>query len=607
MSAISIGCWTCRVRHKKCDITTPICRECSDRSVHCHGYGPKPAWMDGGSEEKKERSRIKAAINQHVRRIRKMHHRAKSAQADLETQSVTAAAVTGIDDDPNLAAIGTSNQNTIFDPQAACLLMHYLDQVFAWQFPNFRSNSRLGNRGWLLYLLTKRGPLYHAILSLSSLHQSAILGNEEEYQQKEKALEHHSRALREFCNFMGEERGRLLDDNARLAEFLACSLIMISCEVFKGAEHDWLLHLDAVICVIQRLSPQSIFATHSLSDMQPAGLSQSHPQEGLEFLLATMVSLDLFACLPTGRKPQLPYKEWLRIPEIQIADLLSCENWVMIMIGDLACLSDWKESQEQNNNLNICELTQRGEEIQKRLTGGIDELDRIRGKEDYEPQTSWVTRLYALACLVLLHTTVSGPLPALPEIRDTVSRSIIELQNRPRTYSLTGLVWAICVLGCMAQPDGQLCFEDLMVDLIDIGYKTTYLSLNQAVSGNGNATIDDVVSTYKSTAATEDGALDKNQPTAALPDTTQLVLCQAYHSLALSGIELNSAFIENLDSFSKSQRKSIESTLSKVSSETTRFSTHVARKALSYCYDTIRYDEKIINNSLQEAMSALRN
>lgn len=187
--------------------------------------------MDGGPEEKKERSRIKAAINQHVRRIRKMHHRARSAQADLETQSVTAAAVTGTDDDPNLAAIGTSNQNTIFDPQAACLLMHYLDQVFAWQFPNFRSNSRLGNRGWLLYLLTKRGPLYHAILSLSSLHQSAILGNEEEYQQKEKALEHHSRALREFCNFMGEERGRLLDDNARLAEFLACSLIMISCEV----------------------------------------------------------------------------------------------------------------------------------------------------------------------------------------------------------------------------------------------------------------------------------------------------------------------------------------------------------------------------------------
>lgn len=195
--------------------------------------------MDGGSEEKKEKSRIKAAINQHVRRIRKMHHRAKSLHANVETQFAATSTVAGTHEDPNLAAIETSNQDIIFDPQAACLLMHYLDQVFAWQFPNFRSNSRLGNRGWLLYLLIKRGPLYHAILSLSSLHQSAILGSEEDYQQKEKALEHHSRALREFCNFMGEERGRLLDDNARLAEFLACSLIMISCEV-TIVYHSWL-------------------------------------------------------------------------------------------------------------------------------------------------------------------------------------------------------------------------------------------------------------------------------------------------------------------------------------------------------------------------------
>lgn len=122
-----------------------------------------------------------------------------------------------------------------------------------------------------------------------------------------------------------------------------------------------------------------MFTTHSPSDMQLAGLSQIHPQEGLEFLLATMVSLDLFACLPTGRKPQLPYKEWLQIPQIQTADLLGCENWVMIIIGDLACLSEWKETQEQNNTLNLDELSEKGEEIQHQLTSGIDELDRIRG------------------------------------------------------------------------------------------------------------------------------------------------------------------------------------------------------------------------------------
>lgn len=107
-------------------------------------------------------------------------------------------------------------------------------------------------------------------------------------------------------------------------------------------------------------------------------MAQSHNQEGLEFLLATMVSLDLFACLPTGRIPQLPYQQWLQAPEIQIVDLLSCENWVMMIIGDLACLGEWKKTQEQENILDIVELTRRGDEIKARLTSGIEELDLIR-------------------------------------------------------------------------------------------------------------------------------------------------------------------------------------------------------------------------------------
>jgi hypothetical protein len=74
----------------------------------------------------------------------------------------------------------------------------------------------------------------------------------------------------------------------------------------------------------------------------------------------------------------------------------------------------------------------------------------------------------------------------------------------------------------------------------------------------------------------------------------------------LSGIELNAAFVDHVNYFSKAQRHSIESILSKVSSETARFSTQVARKALASCYDTVRYDEKIINDSLKQAMMALR-
>ena len=136
--------------------------------------------------------------------------------------------------------------------------------------------------------------------------------------------------------------------------------------------------MDAVICVINSLSPEAIFDARYTSHTGSSVLSQNRPQEGLEFLLATMVSLDLFACLPTGRVPRLPYKQWLRTSEIRIADLLSCENWVMIIIGDLACFGEWKEVQEKDGILSISELARRGEEIKERLTTGIEKLDLTR-------------------------------------------------------------------------------------------------------------------------------------------------------------------------------------------------------------------------------------
>lgn len=80
--------------------------------------------------------------------------------------------------------------------------------------------------------------------------------------------------------------------------------------------------------------------------------------------------------------------------------------------------------------------------------------------------SNWVTRLFALAALVLLHSTVSGPLPALPEIQSAVARSMIALQNKPWTYSLTGSVWALCVIGCMAQSHARSFFENLMLGMV---------------------------------------------------------------------------------------------------------------------------------------------
>ena len=52
------GCWTCRLRRKKCDEEGLPCLNCSTRGVFCHGYGEKPSWKDRGEGEKVEASRL---------------------------------------------------------------------------------------------------------------------------------------------------------------------------------------------------------------------------------------------------------------------------------------------------------------------------------------------------------------------------------------------------------------------------------------------------------------------------------------------------------------------------------------------------------------------
>jgi hypothetical protein len=55
------------------------------------------------------------------------------------------------------------------------LLMHYLDIVFYLQYPMYKSSVENGGRGWVLSLLLRTKPLYHAALALSAYHRGALL------------------------------------------------------------------------------------------------------------------------------------------------------------------------------------------------------------------------------------------------------------------------------------------------------------------------------------------------------------------------------------------------------------------------------------------------
>ena len=55
------GCWTCRLRKKKCDENHPSCFRCTSLQIACDGYGPRPYWMDRGDLQR-EQARYKTHI-----------------------------------------------------------------------------------------------------------------------------------------------------------------------------------------------------------------------------------------------------------------------------------------------------------------------------------------------------------------------------------------------------------------------------------------------------------------------------------------------------------------------------------------------------------------
>lgn len=76
------GCWTCRVRRKKCLQDGLPCGNCAQRGVFCHGYGPKPHWKDKGSLEKQEAMRLLHTSSRFQRR--------RASQEIGQTQDVQA-------------------------------------------------------------------------------------------------------------------------------------------------------------------------------------------------------------------------------------------------------------------------------------------------------------------------------------------------------------------------------------------------------------------------------------------------------------------------------------------------------------------------------------
>lgn len=235
------GCWTCRLRRKKCDEMRPECRICSSLQITCYYDQVKPAWMDGGAgqmakaEEVKEEVKRAAARRRGAQSMDVLETHVASAQAEENAPPFSDAGVDmlGLPNRPrdpasrmhvggdpssrsspthpslaytwsdggasSISHFNTRHNSTATTPSYSGpgtlfvdtsgnrasadeeidrrIIVFYFDHFFPFLFPFYRPPLLEGGRSWVMELAVRNKAMWHTTLCLSSYFMSVALDN----------------------------------------------------------------------------------------------------------------------------------------------------------------------------------------------------------------------------------------------------------------------------------------------------------------------------------------------------------------------------------------------------------------------------------------------
>jgi hypothetical protein len=156
---------------------------------------------------------------------------------------------------------------------------------------------------------------------------------------------------------------------------------------------------------------------------------------------------------------------------IRTSEIMGCNNWVLLQLLKISRLHKWRKEMERHDRLSIADLAKKGAEIEESVNIHISQSPNLQSKNSSGRRllcclpsvTSMeVTRIYALAALTYLHVVVSGANPKLPEIIQSVSKTMAALAALTDRRMLKILVWPLCVTGCLVSEEQQNDFRNIM-------------------------------------------------------------------------------------------------------------------------------------------------
>ncbi|PVH74816.1 hypothetical protein DL98DRAFT_537163 [Cadophora sp. DSE1049] len=482
------GCWTCRLRKKKCDEAHPVCSLCESLSIACYGYGPRPEWMDSGEREKAVADGLKEIVKltwKGKAKRREPTGRGSIKQSKVPAQDFTAQPQSNGKQSsnpqlPNVSSqygsnpprsTGTTHPSitepvSIIPVDETNLMMHFLDIVFPLQFPMYK--PRIGGRGWLLALLLRSHPVYHAALALSLYYQRMVTLATASDMSRVAALVQQEKHL-EICIELLKQAAENLCAYKRLGEMSSMVQLMFL-ELFTGQSNAWQAHLGAVLQLYLQ-GYDSNFALSCPTEKARAIIHKDLPHTeyeagiteqvvSLRFLGGALVWLDIISSITTGTAPDLlPCHSFVLGPgsQTRLEDTVGCENWVLLQMGRIAALYERRTKNSQERHIVSPELELMELDIKNVLQHALTQATPVDARSD---QQTLLTYMYTHMAVIYLHLVTHG-FSKLEDLSANIFEAMRLLQNELPTSTRSALVAPVFIIGSVARRGEEQFFRNV--------------------------------------------------------------------------------------------------------------------------------------------------
>lgn len=331
------------------------------------------------------------------------------------------------------------------------LLDHFLENVLRLIFPILEVNQHGSARTEVILPALENNKCYlHCCLSISALHLKTTQGIDSE-QLNNDIMRHRYATVSELCDALNQ------DTNHQEILEATLGLIFFQCSVGRADDGlpdiPWHSHFQAAASLVHKLDlPRALTAVNSTTQAQPP------------FNMTLTSWIDILGATMLGRSPQFAdtYRDkHLAASSSGLAELMGCDDRVMYIISEIACLEGLKMEGKVDDILlcsHIHSLAEQIGKLESAATGSqssaiafpYTQTGVLRPKQ----LSKNMTAAFRLAARIFLCTLVPGFDRQQASIVDLVAKMAETLEYIPAGPEGfdRSLVWPMLIAGAVAIP-----------------------------------------------------------------------------------------------------------------------------------------------------------